>query len=136
MWSHKSFVYSFCKVFFNFHNSPIVLFSLVVVTFKCFSKVNRASRNIPRCFWYGDCETILLLKLNEGWQIFLVFLLKIIFFACLIANFALKFYIYWFDTNYYFIHLQKCQHRRTEIEDVSSASNFAFNDEPSARLLI
>ena len=48
----------------------------------------------------------------------------------------MEFYIYWFDTNYYLIHLQKCQHRRTEIKDASSAKNFAFDDKPSARSLI
>ena len=64
------------KVFCIFCNSPIVLFTLVVITFKCSSKVNRASRNMSRCFWYGYCEKMLLLKRSEGWQIFLVFLTK------------------------------------------------------------
>ena len=108
---HQSFPVSIVntglgKVFCNFRNSPIVLFTLVVITFKCSWKVNRLSRNIPRCFWhrdcetmlllkrYGDCETMLLLKRNEGWQIFLVFLLRTISWACLLGS-GLKFIFHW-----------------------------------------
>ena len=65
------------KVFCNFHNSLIVLFTLAVIILKCSSNFSRASRNMPRCFWYEVSETMLLLKCNGGWEIFLYIFFQI-----------------------------------------------------------
>ena len=84
---------------------------------------------------------MVLLKRNEGLQIFLVFLLKITCWACLLG-YGLKFIFHWK------VHLlisykslfnsfaevpTSCI---TENKDVLSANNFAFDDKPSARSLI
>ena len=102
------------EVFCNFHNSLIVLFALVVITFKCSSYFNQASRNMPWCFWYGGSETKLFVKCNGRWEAFLVFLLKKSW-ACLFRS-GLKLIFHWkvhlliWFTNHYLIHLQKCHY--------------------------
>ena len=129
------------KTICNLCNVPIVLLTLVVITFKFFSKVNWASRNMPRCFWFEVWETMLLLKRKEGWEIFFVFLLKVISWACLLGS-GLKLIFHWRD------HLL-IQYRSlfnsfsevstswfTENKDASSAKNFALDDRSSARSLI
>ena len=84
---------------------------MVITTLKCLSKVNRASRNIRRCFWWGVCVVMLLLNLKERWKIVLVFLLRTTSWACLgWSSFSIEKSIGWFDTNHYLVHLQKCQH--------------------------
>ena len=144
MWSQKSFVIvintGLGKVFYNFCNSPIVLFTLVVIAFKCSSKV-RASRYMPRCFWYVDCKTMLLLECNKGWQNFLVFLLKIISWTFLLWS-GLKLIFHWkahlliWYKSLFNSFAEVSTSCITENKDVSSASNFEFDDKPSARSLI
>ena len=119
------------KLFAISAKSAIVLFTLVVITFKCSSNINQALRNMPRCFWYGVCKTILLLKHNKWWRIFLAFLLKIISWACLLVS-GLKLLYHWKA------HLliwykwllnsfaEVSTSWITENKDVSSANNFTW----------
>ena len=103
------------KFFCIFHKSLIVLFTLVVITFKCSSNFNRASRNMPRCFWYGVSKITLLLKCIGGWEIFLFFLLKkywayLLRYGLKLGTFHWKAHLLIWYTNSYLIHLQKYQH--------------------------
>ena len=64
------------KRFCNLRIRPIALFILHNTVTRCFSKDNRVSRMIPRCFWDVACITLLLLNTSGGFDIALDFRLN------------------------------------------------------------
>ena len=88
------------KRFCNLRIRPIVLFILHSTISICFSKGNRVSRMIPRCFWDVVCITLLLLLLllllntSGGCEGALDFRLKMTSCACFLW-FELKLIFHW-----------------------------------------
>ena len=64
------------KRYCNLRLWSIVLFILNSTVSRCFSKDNRLSRTIPKCFWYVACITLSLLSTSVGCDIALDFRLK------------------------------------------------------------
>ena len=54
--------------------------------FRSLQNVKCSSSIIPKCFWYKDCETWMLLKNNGGRFIFFDFWLKMTSSACLLGS--------------------------------------------------
>ena len=63
-----------------------VLFILHSTVSRCFSKDNRVSRLIPRCFWDVVCITLILSNISGGCDISLDFRLKVTSCACFIGS--------------------------------------------------
>ena len=129
------------KVLCNLRRRPIVLFVWLWTLIKCSLKLRLASRITPRCFWYVLWLTVLLLKVRGGWFNFLVFLLKITSWACLLGS-GLKLIFHWyaqlliFTKSSFNSFLVLLLSRITENNDVSSANNLAFDERPFGRSLI
>ena len=75
-------------------NKTIVLLPLLNMLLRCSWKFSLVSKNIPKCFWVSDWFTILLLKINEGWDDFWILQEKITSCACLLES-GLKLIFHW-----------------------------------------
>ena len=98
MWPHKSFVHivintGLGKVFCNFRHSPIVLFTLVVITFKCYSKVNLSIKKYAKVFLMCGLRDNAVIKTKRRMGNFLSFSTK----NNLLGNFA------WVWVKYHFL---------------------------------
>ena len=130
-----------CKRFCNLWIRLIVLFILHSTVSRCFSKNNRVSRMIPRCFWDVVCITLLLLNTSVGCDIALDFRLKMTSCACFIES-ELKLIFHW--NVHLFIFVKSLFSSRSEVllswitenKDVSSTNSLAFEDNPSNKSLI
>ena len=127
--------------FCSLRRSSIVLLILVVTIFIWFSDVNLESSMMPRCFWYIDWVTFVLLNTKGGWGSFFVLRLKMTSWACLVGS-GLKFDFHW---KAQLCIISKSLLRTfaefwlswiTENKDVSSANNLAFVESPSERSFI
>ena len=74
------------KEFLSFRISPIVLFTLLNITFRYSSKLSWLSKIKPRCFLKAVCLTFVLLKLSGAWSGFIILREKITSCACLVRS--------------------------------------------------
>ena len=126
------------KKFCNLRIRPIVLFILHSTVCWFFSKDNRLSRMIPRCFCDVVCIT-LLLNTSGGCDIALDFRLKMTSCACFLGS-GLKIIFHWNAHLFSFAKSQFSSRAKlswiTESKDVSSANSLTFKDNPSDKPLI
>ena len=97
--------------------------------------------NIPKCFWVSDRVTMLLLKINEGWDDFWILREKITSWACLLGS-GLKLIFHWkaqlfilFKSSFKFF-TDKYLSNITEKRDVSSTNSLGFKTRFSNKSLI
>ena len=82
------------KTCWNFHNKPIVLFTLVKIVLIWKSKDNFESKCRSKCFWELALLTGILLKNILGWMFLVVILLKMTSWACFVGSW-LKLIFHW-----------------------------------------
>ena len=96
---------------------------------------------MPRCFWYVDSVTFVLLNIKEGWGSFFILRLKMTSWACLVEP-GIKFIFHWKAQLYI---ISRCFSRLfaevwlswiTKNKDILSATNLALAERPSERPLI
>ena len=118
-------------MWWSFCNKPIVLLTLLNMLLRCSWNSSLVSKNIPKCFWVSDWVTILLLKINEGWDSFWILREKRTSWACLLGS-GLKVIFHWkaqlfilFKSSFKFF-ADKSLSNITEKRDVSSANSLGF----------
>ena len=130
------------KRFCNLQIRLIVWFVLHSTGSRSFSKDNRVSRIIPRCFWLVVCITLLLLLNTSGrCDIALDFRLKMTSCACFLESglkliFHCNVYLFIFAKSLFSSRAEVLLSWVTENKDVSSVNSLAFEDNPSDKSLI
>ena len=116
------------NMWWSFRNKPIVLLTSLIILLRCSWKFSLVSKNIPKCFWVIDRVTMLLLKINEGWDDLQE---KRTSWACLLGS-GLKLIFNWktqlcilFKSSFKFF-ADKSLSNITEKRDVSSANSLGF----------
>ena len=128
------------NIFCNFLNNPIVLLILLSLSLRCSWKSSLVSKIIPRCLWFVDWMTTVLLKFNDGWFGLLSFLEKISSCGYLLGS-GLKLIFHWnahlfifFRSSFKFF-ADKVISWTTENREVSSANSLGFEIKLSERSL-
>ena len=82
----KGLLINLGRIGWNLPNRPIVLPIFWVIFFMCSTKFNLTSIVNPRCFWDILFFIRMLLDERQGWSNFIVFLLNITSYICLVKS--------------------------------------------------
>ena len=118
-------------MWWSFRNKPIVLLTLLNILFRCSWKSSLVSKNITKCFWVSDWITMLLLKINEGWDDFWILRDKRTSSACFFGS-GIKLIFHWnaqlfiLPKSSFKFFADKSLSNITEKRDVSSANSLGY----------
>ena len=126
------------NMWWSFLNERIFLLTLLTILLRYFWKSSLVF--ILKCFWVIDCDIMLLLKINEGWDDFWILREKITSWDCLLGC-GLRLVFHWkaqlfilFKSSFK-LFADKSLSNITEKRDVTSGKSLGFKTKFSDKLL-